>query len=292
MPETLRIVIPTYNRNSHLSNLLADLEEQIVKDFEVIVVDASEKHSAKKILKQRKKIDIHYLSVNSDKYWTGSVNAGIKYVLGKRNNLNITGILLLNDDIRINDDYIKNLFHLNKKYSKHLIGSVNVSNNDRNTISWAGMKTNKWTSYTKYFFKGRNIDNINSNKVIESFTLIGRGLFIPINVFDQVDLFDEENIKHRGDTEFPLRAKKAGYNLLVSFNLIVYCFDNMTYSLDHGSLRLKDFKKVFFDFRSSSYWKTRYYYAKSATSNKLQRFCFYTLNMLIHLRRFLIRVFQ
>ena len=288
MKNDIAVIIPTYNRVKYLSKLVSDLSYQSVKSFIIIIVDASNNCNIKNYLKKLKMANLRYLRVNSGKFWTGTINQGIKYT---QNIQGISGVVLLNDDVRIRNDFIENIQILKEKHSRSLIGCVNIDVNDKNTILWAGIKTNKWLAITKYLYKNQSINNINTQQIIESFTLIGRGLYIPMEAFNKVGYFDEKHIPHRGDTEFPLRARKINYKLIVSLLPIVYIYNDETYKYDFGKTKLKDFKKVFFDFRSSSYIKTRFYYAKSATNNKLQFLTFFSIEMLIHLRRFILRLF-
>jgi GT2 family glycosyltransferase len=265
------------------------LRSQTIKDFRLIIVDSSSSNETEEYIKSEFEDWVDYVKVNTDLFWTGAINAGIKYV--QNNYFETEGLILLNDDTEVNVDFFEQLINLYNKENKALIGCVNLSAEDKSTVLWAGSKTNSWLAFTNYYFKGQNISNIKSNKITESFTLIGRGLFIPMVVFSDIGLFDEEHFKHRGDTEFPLRAKKEGYKLLVSLKSKVYSFPDQTYSMDIGKLRIRDFKKVFFDFRSSSYIKTRFYYAKSATTNSLQFLSFFIIEMSLHFRRYILRLF-
>lgn len=288
LKEKVIIIIPTYNRNSYLSSLLKDLSKQSVKCFQVVIVDASDEKSALNVVCNFNNLKIRYLNIESSNYWTGSINEGLKLVLSYKY-AGLNGVVLLNDDVKLNSDYMEYLGNSIISFPNSLIGSLNVSAEDMKTVIWAGSRTNKWTSYTSYPLKGKLLDFISIGSFQESFTLIGRGLYIPLEVFYKIGLFNKK-IPHRGDTEFPLRAKKVGFRLIVSNDLIVYTYESLTYNYEYGKLKWADFKKLFFDFRSSSQWKNRYYYAESATSNRLQHLCFFTLNMIISLRRFILRV--
>lgn len=288
MKKEVAIIIPTYNRLDFLKNLLYDLTFQTNKSFIVIIVDASETNETQKYLKAFSQIDVKYVKVGNDIYWTGAINNGIRYVRSTLKEIN--GIISLNDDIRIEKDFFESIYFLKSSHKKSLIGCVNIDAIDKSTILWAGIKTHKWLGNTKYLYKNQQINDIEKQMIVDSFTLIGRGIYIPIKIFDEIGYYDEQHIIHRGDTEFPLRAKKVGYKLIVSFMPKVYIYSNQTYQFDHGKTKLKNFKSVFFDFRSSSYVKTRFYYAKSATSNKLQFLSFFTIGMMAHIRRFILRL--
>jgi len=290
MNQNFVIIIPTYNRPLFLKRLLNDINNQTVKPYYIVIVDASESNMTKKVVDDTVEIQTKYINVDNGKYWTGSVNEGLSFVTS--NLKSIDAVILLNDDTRIKEDYVECFAKLSLKHKNTLIGSANIDINDKSTILWAGNNTNNWFAFTKKYLVNQSIYDVNVHKVINSFTLIGRGLFIPIEVFDSIGFFDEIHFKHRGDTEFPLRAKNYGYQLIVSLLPVVYTYPAYTYQFEKGKLRLKDFPKVFFDFRSSSNIQTRYYYAKSATSNIFQCIIFFTFQMMAHFRRFFIRMLK
>lgn len=99
----ISIIIPTYNKSPLLCDILTDLNRQVYKDFEVVVVDDG---STDDTIERLKAIDIKYpLQV----FKTGlagefgmckAINVGISHV---RSPLT----LLLNDDIYLHPDCIK-----------------------------------------------------------------------------------------------------------------------------------------------------------------------------------------
>ena len=100
---------------------------------------------------------------------------------------------------------------------------------------------------SNYYYRGKDIKSV-KKEYVNSFDLIGRGIYIPLSVFQKIGLFDEKRFKQCGDTELPLRARLAGYNLIVSFKAIVYDMPELTAAIDVKEYyTYKDFKNVFFE---------------------------------------------
>ncbi|WP_439699168.1 glycosyltransferase family 2 protein [Mucilaginibacter sp. AW1-7] len=285
----IAIVIPTFNRKHLLIQCLELLRTQTVKPELTIVVDDGSSDGTGEIL-SRDFPEVICLKGDGNLWWTGSVNLGIDYVL--KSHPAIEAIILQNDDVNFKSDWIENLVTVAKENPKALIGSATVDVADGDTITYAGKTTHPWFAYSKYYHRGAKLSSLKEDLLIESFDLIGRGIYIPVEVFQSTGLFDYEHFKHRGDTELPLRAKNAGYKLLVTSRAIVMEYTGTTASVDiKEKYSLNDIKSKFFDFRSSAYWKYRYYYGKILSKNNpVQHHFFFVCRMFIHLGGFVSRL--
>ena len=131
-----------------------------------------------------------------------------------------------------------------------------------------------------------NKHNFPFGYVVSSFDLYGRGLYIPIEVFNTIGLFNNLRFKHRGDMDLPLRAKKAGFDLLVCYDAIVYELPEFTYSLDiKTKISFREAINLLTDFRSSNNLRLIFYYSLVATNNPVQFVVFFTSNLFYNLRR-------
>jgi GT2 family glycosyltransferase len=117
-------------------------------------------------------------------------------------------------------------------------------------------------------------------KCIEVSTLTGRGVLFPVSVFTEIGVYDQKHFEHRGDTEFPVRAKHAGYSLLVSYDAVVRSHVECTYSVDVArSFGFKDMSRYFFDIRSSGRLKFRYWFAWATRQNPMQFLCYLSCDL-------------
>lgn len=282
------IIIPTFNRKDLLKQTLQNLYTQSVRLGYIIIVNDGSTDGTTEMLEHDFPNVIHLMG-DGNLWWTGAINKGIQYVLD--NLSDVDGVILQNDDVLFDNDWVEKLMLDVDRNPNSLIGCVNVNSNDKETITWAGKNMNTWFATSNYYYRGKNINSIKNVQYINSFDLIGRGIYIPIEVFKKIGLFDYMHFKHCGDTELPLRARMAGFKLIVTFNAIVYDMPDQTAKIDiKAKYTLKDFKYKFFDFRSNAYWKYRFYYGKIFAKSKLQLYFFFINRMFLHLLSFFKRL--
>ncbi len=172
----VRIIIPTYNRYDVLYDLLKDLENQTFSEFCVTIIDQSEKFD--KSFYNNFSIKIELVRQEIPGLWRARNNA-IKDSTEKV-------IALLDDDSRINKDWLV----------KHL----NCLNYYNSEIS-AGVSLSKLGAKIPFNYKFYRIsDQIDTGNVV-----------LNRRVFKTLGLFDEQFEGMRmGDAEFGLRAYTSG----------------------------------------------------------------------------------
>lgn len=279
------LIIPTYNREDKLKKVLDILCYQTLKPTKVIIVnDGGFKETSDLISSYD--IDLIELKSDDDLWWTGAVNLGIQYALDNIPKLDC--IILQNDDVEVKENWFEELITLHDHNPEALIGCAAVDINKPDIVSYAGKNMHSWFATQNFFHKGANINDIDKNVLIKSFDLIGRGVLIPVEVFHTIGLYDYQHFVHRGDTEFPVRARKAGYKLYVSFKPLVYIDETSTAAIDVKSFyTLSDIVPFLFDFRSSAFIKYRFYYSKVVTDNWVQFSVFFVCHMAGMMSKFL-----
>ena len=175
------IVIPSYERKELLLNLLAKLDAQNFKEFEVIVID----QSAKSI---EKDLDDYSFTV---KY----INSRIKGAVKARNfgGMLARGMFIgfIDDDCYpVNNDWIANAYKLFMS--------------DQNIVGIEGKISSDYLEDPNY----RSVSNIGC----EGLGFMTANLFISKTVFNKLNGFDEsfENPHFREDTDFGWRAAEEG----------------------------------------------------------------------------------
>ena len=171
------IIIPTYNRYHCLLDLLKDLELQCYSNFEIIVIDQSNPYN--KDFYSQTDLKIRLLRQNSPGLWEAR-NNGIR-------NSNSDYLLFLDDDSRINDNWIYEHLKCLDFFKADISSGVSLSE--------VGAKVPG--NYS--FF--RLSDQLDTGNVI-----------IKKKVFKDCGLFDKKFEKMRmGDAEFGLRSYLNGF---------------------------------------------------------------------------------
>ncbi len=283
------LIVPTYNRNKILASFLNYISVQTLKPDVIVVVNDGSTDATSETLKNNFPEIIEIVG-HGDWWWTGSVNRGLEYVL--EHHKDIEGIVLQNDDTRLDNNWFEKLITKAQNTPHSLLGCVAVYQNQPDKIAYAGRKKNSWFAFAHKFHLNKSFSDFSEEYMQPSFDLIGRGCYIPTKVFRELGLFDEVHFKHRGDTELPLRARMAGYNLFVYFGAKVYIDPQETASIDIKEFySIRDIPAKFFDFRSSAYWKYRYYYAKTLSKkNILKWHTFFVFRMMLHFAAYFVKL--
>ncbi len=171
------VIIPTLNRYEYLQDVLLDLEKQSYRNFEVIIVDQSEKF--RKEFYNRFNLNIKLIYQFDKALWTAR-NKAVQATDAEY-------LLFFDDDSRVEKDWI--LHHVKcLDYFKADI-SAGVS------LAKVGMKIPENYSYFRW------ADQFDSGNAL-----------VKRDVFKKIGLFDEQfNGQRMGDGEFGYRAYKNGF---------------------------------------------------------------------------------
>ena len=113
-------------------------DQKIEEEIELIVINDGSNDGTKDWLINQK--DVKTLYGNGKLLWGGAIELGLKYVF--KNNVKKDWILLINNDVLIDKNYVQNLLNLAKKYYPAVLGSIVKSAKEKNKIISAGIKIN------------------------------------------------------------------------------------------------------------------------------------------------------
>lgn len=233
MNQNIYIIIPVYNRKEFTKNCLISLRKQTYKEFKVVVIDDGSTDGTEEMLINEFP-EVHIIKGDGNLWWTRSINLGIGYALANKGEYVIT----LNNDTEIDKEFIANAIIDLRMNPNTIIGAVAVTKKT-DTIFYAGQKINWLQANNEYFYRNKAYSSI-EEKYIESDTLPGRGLVIPLSIFQKIGMFNEIKLPQvAADYEFVIRAKNQGVGTIVSTNLRVF-----VESYEVGSNRFKKKKST------------------------------------------------
>lgn len=257
------IIIPVFNRKELTRKCIESLLNQTIKEKFIIIVDDGSTDGTKEMLNNYP--DIVRLEGNGNLWWAGATNLGILFALNKNNLDKNNFILILNNDLEVELNYLQTLREAYEINKPCLVGSICIDFENKNRIEDMGCNWNKYTAKFTNFTNiyGSNYKNIISIfNYIESSMLSGRGVLIPFKVFQKIGMFDNKVFpQYAADNDFSIRANKAGYKLLVSIKSPVYAHLKETGDDFKRNITYTTFIKSLFSIRSSTNIKTRYYFA-------------------------------
>jgi GT2 family glycosyltransferase len=203
--------------------------------------------------------EVILLRGDGDLWWSGATNLCIEFVLSHCQEHDL--VLVLNNDVQVTSGYLKSLVDIYSKYPESLIGSLSVNVDEPEKVAFAGIRWNRFLArWRPNFGHGTSLQNIKKD-VIESDALPGRGMLVPSRVFKEIGLFDKKHMPQYGaDYDFSLRAKKAGYRLLVSCQSVVYSdIENKGYHSYLRDFTMKTFFKSYFSRKSPRNLSSRFW---------------------------------
>ena len=143
-------------------------------------------------------------------------NEGLLYVIERAQDDDY--VLIINDDLEFDNDYVEKLVNFANKHPKTLVGSVVVDINHPDKIWDGGRMTNWFTAKDRISECWKICRTLKPGSYFEVSQLTGRGMLAPVRVFKDAGIYDAVRFKHRGDTEFPVRASKKGYKQVVCYD--------------------------------------------------------------------------
>lgn len=229
----LSINLVTYNAEKYIKLCLNSIFEQNFVDFEIIIVDNSSSDQTISIIER------DFLSKNQNiKLIKNSENLGFATAHNIAiNNSNSEYILLLNQDIILEKNYISYLINFldnNKEYSscngKLLKLKFNKENNfeKTNIIDCLGLSHN-----LGFKFKNLEEGSVDSEKYNKDFDIWGVSGALPLyrrsHLYevaylknDNYEVFDERFFMYKEDIDLAFRLKNIGYKSRYLYKAIAY----------------------------------------------------------------------
>jgi GT2 family glycosyltransferase len=207
------VVTPVFNSIWHTRNFLLSLKQQSYNNFKVVIVDDGSTDGTYEMIIQEFK-DVIVIKGDGNLWWSGGTNLGVKRAL--KDNANF--VLTINNDVLLGKSYISRLVNAAIKNSNSIIGSVVVYNDKPKSVWYAGATFDKKTGNLQHRTGTLN----DFSGIVESEWLTGMGVLIPVTVFKKIGFYDSKNYpQYFGDAEFSIRAKVAGFKLLVDTSCVL-----------------------------------------------------------------------
>ncbi|HEX9957591.1 MAG TPA: glycosyltransferase family 2 protein [Fibrella sp.] len=271
------IVIPVHNRRELTRRCLACLAVQTYPDHQEIVVDDGSTDGTSEMIQQEFPAAI-VVRGDGNLWWTEATNVGIRKAqeLAGTTLKSNDFLLTLNDDTEVQPDYLQTMLDTESKHHPCIVGSPSVDIDQPDHLEFAGTRINLVLAGGHHIADdyGRSYSTLSSQTdSIESDSLPGRGTLIPMEVFQKVGLFDSVRFAHyMADIEFSVRAKKAGYPLIISTKSVVGEHVKATGIFLKQRPGWADFIRSFTSIKSPTNLTVRYHFAMVHSKTKLLYF--------------------
>ena len=241
------IILPTFNR-SKITNIFADcLLKQKFKNYHLILVDDGSTDDTVKSIKGKLK-NITVIVGDGNLWWAGAVQKGINWL--KQNIDDLSKIVLIaNDDISFDENYLKNAMKIVNKKNINLVSSYE-NKKKINPFFCFNNKNGKFIS--------ENQKNYNPN----CFAM--NAVFFKLSHLMDIGNFHVRSLPHYlADIEYSYRAMKKGYKFIQDDSVKVKWDMETTGIHETKDLTFKSFIKIVFSKKYSSNpisWTVFYFY--------------------------------
>ncbi len=269
------IVIPVHNRRELTRRCLACLAAQTYPHHQEIVVDDGSTDGTGEMIRQEFP-DAIVVRGDGNLWWTEATNVGIRKAqeMAGANDF----LLTLNDDTEVKPDYLQTMLDTESKHHPCIVGSPSVDIEQPDHLEFAGTRMNLVLAGGHHIADeyGRSYAALSRHTdAVHTDSLPGRGTLIPMEVFEKVGLYDSARFAHyMADIEFSVRAKKAGYPLMVSTKSVVGEHVKATGIFLQQRPGWADFVRSFTSIKSPTNLTVRYHFAMVHSKTKLLYFFF------------------
>lgn len=210
----ISIVTPVHNNIEHTLTFLRSVSKIKYGNLETIIIDdGSTDGTSEKLQKEYPNVIV--LKGDGNLWWSGSTNLGAQEAIKNKADY----IFTINNDVELDSNIFASLVKTAQAKPKSVIGCIIYYMNDHNRVWYFGGELNSKIADIE-MHKGTAKD---FTKLTETGVLTGMGVFIPVQVFKEIGDYDAKNFpQYFADSDFSLRAKAAGYTLLVDPTAKVY----------------------------------------------------------------------
>lgn len=210
------IVIPVFNRRDITLRCLDSLHSIRDDKFRIMVVDSGSTDGTREAIRENYR-DVILLETTPESWWAAATNIGVREAVKS----GCEYILTYNDDNVATTEVLNKLVDTAEQYTHSIISSVKCSFQNPDRVLFAGRRRSRFTDRSYFMNRGQKYDQIGTG-IRKVDWLHGQCTLFPVSVFETAGLFDEEAFPHLyADDDLILRARQAGYELLVNLDAVV-----------------------------------------------------------------------
>jgi len=216
MKPRVAIITPVHNGIEFTLKFLKSLGKVRYQNYEIYIIDDGSTDGTSEMITSMFQ-EVKLLSGDGNLWWAGSTNLGVEKALAS----GAEYILTVNNDVEVDPNFIEQLIEAASKNPKSLIGSMICNIKDHQSVWYMGGYFNREIGDLSHV-EGSVED---FRQIRESEWLTGMACLIPVDVFRTIGSYDAKSFpQYYADADFSLRAKRAGYRLLVDPESKVYSY--------------------------------------------------------------------
>jgi len=207
LTETPTVIVPASRRPDASRRPLASLFAAGAE--RVLFVDDEGSASGGELAREFPGVEV--IRTAAPSWWTGCIVLGVTRALERGDR----AVLLFNQDVACAEDYFDRLAEAVARFPGALIGSAVLYAHDPGRVWSAGGAVEWWRRGIRGRHHGESVSALPAEP-FEADWLFGMGTYVPCEAFLEVGLPDAGTFPQAwGDVDFTLRARRAGYRIVV-----------------------------------------------------------------------------
>lgn len=196
-----------------------------MSNYIIVVDNASQDDSLAKLSKIK---NIELLKNHKNLGFSAGMNVGIKYALKK----GFDAVIILNNDTIVDENFLKDIEGVAKKadiispmiyfYPGYEFHKDKYKKSDLGKVIWYGGGVIDWNNIIGQHVNVDKVAKEEFKKDTPTDFATGACMFIKREVFEKIGFFDESYFLYLEDMDFCVRAKKAGYKIMVAASARVW----------------------------------------------------------------------
>jgi GT2 family glycosyltransferase len=185
---------------------------------EIVIVDNGSRDASAAFVRARLP-DVGLIETPGNLGFSGGCNAGIRHALER----GADAVLLVNSDVVLRPDALGALFAAAREHpDAGILGALLLSREEPDHVASAGLSFSERTARLRHRNAGARIAQIAPGLAHDVPAISGCVMWIRTSVFRRVGLLDEDYFYSFEDLDFCLRARRAGFRVLLVPGAIAY----------------------------------------------------------------------
>ena len=214
-------VVPAFNRCDKTLQFLRQFEAIDYPNKRVVICDDGSTDNTYHNIRMNF-CDVDVMRGNGNLWWSGGTNMAVRRAL----EIGANYILTINDDAVMEPDFLKEMVRIAEQNPKYIVG-CRIQRQDHPERIWSLGTSPVFKGYEIFAlnFSQRRWDEVKNElpNPYPVWTMPGNGVLYPRSVFETIGFFDDKAMpQYHADSDLVLRARRAGYQPVISLNSVLY----------------------------------------------------------------------